>query len=122
MRKLEWRDVDLAGKVVRLRPEISKNKDGRLLPIEGELLEIIERAKQKQLLTCPNVFHEGGRPIGSFRKAWKTACKAAGLGGIHSVRIPLKSPPIAKQTGTHCGANRQSEKSERSDAGNLFIA
>ncbi|MGE5304691.1 MAG: tyrosine-type recombinase/integrase [Alphaproteobacteria bacterium] len=45
MRKLEWRDVDLAGKVVRLRPEISKNKDGRLLPIDGELLEIIERAK-----------------------------------------------------------------------------
>ena len=38
------------------------------------------------------------------------------------VRIPLKSPPIPKQTGTHCGANRQSEKSERSDAGILFIA
>jgi hypothetical protein len=35
------------------------------------------------------------------------------------VRIPLKSPPIPKQTGTHCGANRQSEKSERSDAGNF---
>jgi integrase len=88
MRGLEWRDVDLAGKLVRLRPEISKNKDGRLLPIDGELLEIIERAKQKQLLTCPNVFHEGGRPIGSFRKAWKTACKAAGLGGIivHDLR------------------------------------
>jgi hypothetical protein len=38
------------------------------------------------------------------------------------LRIPLKSPPIPKQTGTHCGANRQSEKSERSDAGILFIA
>ena len=38
------------------------------------------------------------------------------------MRIPMKSPPIPKQTGTHCGANRQSEKSERSDAGNLFIA
>jgi len=38
------------------------------------------------------------------------------------VRIPMKSPPIPKQTGTHAGANRQSEKSERSDAGNLFIA
>ena len=36
MRALEWRDVDLAGKVVRLRPEISKNKDGRLLPLQGE--------------------------------------------------------------------------------------
>jgi hypothetical protein len=35
------------------------------------------------------------------------------------VRIPMKSPPIPKQTGTHCGTNRQSEKSERSDAGNF---
>ena len=39
MRALEWRDVDVAGKVIRLRPEVSKNKDGRLLPIKGELLE-----------------------------------------------------------------------------------
>jgi len=48
MRALEWRDADLAGKVIRLRPEISKNKDGRLLPIRGELLEIVDRAKQKR--------------------------------------------------------------------------
>ena len=88
MRALEWRDVDLAGKVIRLRPEISKNKDGRLLPIKGELLEIIERAKQKRLLTCPNVFHDAGQPIGSFRKAWKTACKAAGVAQfiVHDLR------------------------------------
>jgi hypothetical protein len=46
MKALEWRDIDLAGKVIRLRPEISKNKDGRLLPIKsGELLEIVERTK-----------------------------------------------------------------------------
>ncbi len=32
MRGLEWRDVDLAGRVIRLRPELSKNKDGRVLP------------------------------------------------------------------------------------------
>ena len=38
------------------------------------------------------------------------------------VSIPMKSPPIPKQIGTHAGVNRQSEKSERSDAGNLFIA
>ncbi|HWN10378.1 MAG TPA: hypothetical protein VNO50_14110, partial [Pyrinomonadaceae bacterium] len=38
------------------------------------------------------------------------------------MRIPGKSPPTVKQTGTHSGANRQAGKSERSDAGNLFIA
>jgi hypothetical protein len=34
MRGLEWRDVDLAGGVVRLRLELSKNKDGRALPLK----------------------------------------------------------------------------------------
>lgn len=88
MRALEWRDVDLAGKVVRLRPEISKNKDGRLLPLKGELLEIIERARQWRRLDCPVVFHINGHAVGDFRKAWKTACKAAGLDGIivHDLR------------------------------------
>jgi integrase len=88
MKALEWRDVDLAGKVVRLRPEISKNKDGRLLPLQGKLLELIQRAKQSRLLTCPYVFHDKGQPIGDFRKVWKTACNAAGLGLIivHDLR------------------------------------
>jgi len=88
MRCLEWRDVDLAGKVVRLRPERSKNKDGRVLPLRGELLETIEAARERRRPECPFVFHLDGRPIGDFRKAWKTACKAAGLDGIivHDLR------------------------------------
>ena len=47
MRTLEWRDVDLAGREVRLRPEVSKNKDGRVLPLRGELLEIVESARER---------------------------------------------------------------------------
>ena len=53
MKMLEWRDVDLAGKVVHLRPEISKNKDGRLLPLSGELLEIMARTQAKRRPDCP---------------------------------------------------------------------
>jgi integrase len=88
MRALEWRDVDLAGKVIRLRPEISKNKDGRLLPLHGELLEIIERALQMRLTSCPYVFHDNGQPIGDFRKVWKRASKQAGVGTVivHDLR------------------------------------
>jgi len=85
MRQLEWRDVDLSGRVVRLRPEISKNKDGRVWPLQGELLEVIERAKQKPVLSCPYVFHESEQPIGNFRKAWKTAAVAAGLGKCEKI-------------------------------------
>jgi integrase len=79
MKALEWRDVDLAGKVVHLRPEISKNKNGRLLPLSGELLEIMNRAHAKRRPHWPFVFHRDGEPIGDFRKAWSTACKATGL-------------------------------------------
>ncbi len=82
MRALEWRDVDLVGKVVRLRPEISKNKDGRLLPLDGELLQTIERANERHQPECPYVVHVDGQPVGSFRKAWNTACCNAGLGKV----------------------------------------
>jgi integrase len=42
--KLEWRDVDLDGKVIRLRIESSK-KEARGLPLTGRLLEKIEQKK-----------------------------------------------------------------------------
>ncbi|MBE3603733.1 site-specific integrase [bacterium] len=88
MRTLEWRDVDLPGRELCLRPEVSKNKDGRPLPLRGELWEIIRRAHEKRRPDCPYVFHDGGQPIGDFRKAWNTACKKAGLSGIivHDLR------------------------------------
>jgi integrase len=88
MKALEWRDVDLVGKLVRLRPEISKNKDGRLLPLFGELLEIMERIHAKRQPDCPLVFNRDTGPIGDFRKAWSKACKATGLSPIlvHDLR------------------------------------
>jgi len=75
MKALEWRDFDAAGMLVRLRPEISKNKDGRLLPLRNELLEVVERARETRLPECAFVFHRNGKPVGDFRKAWKAACK-----------------------------------------------
>jgi len=88
MRTLEWRDVDLPGRELCLRPEVSKNKDGRPLPLRVELLEIIRRAHENHRPDCPYVFNDDGEPIGDFRKAWKTACKKAGLSGVivHDLR------------------------------------
>lgn len=88
MRSLEWRDVDLDGRAIRLRPENSKTNQGRVLILAHELLAIIERARDKRRLDCPFVFHDDGQPIGDFRKAWRNACKAAGLEGlvVHDLR------------------------------------
>ena len=88
MRALEWRDVDLAGKIVRLRPAISKNKEGRVLPLSGELLEIVERANAKRRLDCSFVFHLAGQPIGDFKRSWASACRRARVGKVlvHDLR------------------------------------
>jgi len=88
MRGLEWRDVDLHGGVVRLRAEISKNKDGRLLPLSAELLEIIERSHRTRRPDCSLVFHRDGESVGDFRKAWSSACQATGLAPVlvHDLR------------------------------------
>jgi integrase len=87
-RKLEWSKVDLTDWVVRLTRKNEKTKRPRTLALVGELREIIERRLEQRLPECPLVFHRNGKPIKSFRRAFKTACKNAGLEGIvpHDMR------------------------------------
>jgi integrase len=86
--KLEWRDVALADRVIRLRIENSKNKESRVLPLTGRLWEVIQERAKDRRLDCPYVFHRNGTPIGKFRKAWNNACRESGLEGVlvHDLR------------------------------------
>jgi len=86
--KLEWRDVDLHGRAVRLRIENSKNKEARVLPLTGRLLELVQEQLKARRLDCTYVFHRRGKRIGDFTKAWKTACTNSGLAGtlVHDLR------------------------------------
>jgi integrase len=70
VRALEWRDIDLDGRVIRLRAEHSKNKRPRVVALRGELLALIEKRAALRLPECPRVFHRDGRPLGDFRKTW----------------------------------------------------
>ena len=48
----------------------------------GELLDLIQRQKTLRDTwhpECPWVFHRNGQPIKYFRKAWRTACRKAGV-------------------------------------------
>ena len=47
MRSLEWNEVNLPDRMIRLRSEHSKNKESRWLPLSGELLELIKRARSE---------------------------------------------------------------------------
>ncbi len=92
---LTWADVDRGWRAIRLRPEASKNGKGRVVGLEGDLWELIERRWAARQLSAPEgvrivpwVFHREGDPIGDFRKAWASACEKAGLEGklFHDLR------------------------------------
>ncbi len=86
---LTWDMVDRRNGVITL-PD-SKSGEPRVIPIVGELVEILERrwvARVVGRALSPIVFHNGGRSIGSFRKRWRRACGATGLKGVlfHDLR------------------------------------
>jgi integrase len=81
---LAWQDVD--GDVLRLRAENAKTGEARMIPLEGELAELIARrqaARQVEsegtVMISSLIFHRAGTPIGDFRKAWARAGKKAGI-------------------------------------------
>jgi integrase len=77
---LTWAEVDLAGGVIRLSPERSKTKTGRVLPLSPPLREVLGRRLRARRLNTALVFHyNGGSPVRDWRKSWAAACKKAGL-------------------------------------------
>ena len=92
---LEWRQVDFGAGEVRLDPGKTKNGEGRTFPMTRELREVLEQQRaitenhQRQFkVVCPRVFHRSGRPIKSFRVAFRSACVEAGCPGrvLHDFR------------------------------------
>lgn len=79
---LRWSQVDLENKTVRLEPGETKNDQARIIPLAGELLEMLRMQKQirdENWPECPWVFFRNGKRIRSIRGAWDAACVAAGL-------------------------------------------
>ena len=83
IRGLRWENVDFATGFIRLDPGTTKNDQARAIPITPSLGEILEfQLKKRDVLHpgCQHVFFKrNGNPIGDFRKAWATACRAAGV-------------------------------------------
>ena len=73
---LEWRDIQ--GDIIRLKPEVAKNKDGRVIVLVGEIANIIARRQVARVESCPYIFHREGQRIISHYRAWRTARTKAG--------------------------------------------
>lgn len=88
-RLIEWRDYDRHVGALRLREEISKTKEARILPIVGPIAKIIERRLAKRKIGFPFIFHRGGKKrMGDFRAGWRKAKQAIGKPGLikHDLR------------------------------------
>lgn len=87
---LEWSDVDLENRRVRLRAEHSKNEQPRVIVLTAELLALMERrwaARQYHsgalaAALSHYVFHRRGKPVLDLRAAWAKATAAAGVSGL----------------------------------------
>ena len=89
---LEWRQVDRTARTVRLDAGTTKNGKGRSLDFGdhaalGTLFDALwtqHKALAEKGAICPWIFQRNGHRVRDFRKAWETACRAAGFPG----RIP----------------------------------
>ncbi len=75
----------------RLYPDATKNGEGRVIPIYGDMIEAFRQQvemTQRLYPGCTWLFHNQGEPIQTFYKAWKTATELAGLSGLlfHDLR------------------------------------
>ena len=91
LRPLRWAQVDLAARCITLEPGTTKNKEGRTLPIYGEMLQwlsLLREARDANWPDCEFVFHRSGQRVRNFRKSWAVACQHAEVGGLlfHDLR------------------------------------
>jgi len=87
IRDLRWSNVSLDDAEIRLDPGTTKNDEPRTISLVTELLEMLKIAREKGP-DAEFVFTCDGQRVGSFYKAWKSACKRAGLAGLlfHDLR------------------------------------
>jgi integrase len=76
---LTWGQVDLKEGFIRLRPEDCKTKEGREIPLNGELVDMLRAMRPGLPLPQVRVFTYAGRSVGSVKRAFETACKNAGI-------------------------------------------
>ena len=88
--KLRWENVNLDKGLIRLDPGSTKNDESRVIPLIGELPEMLRILREKSPAS-EHVFTRNGVRMQTFRKAWNSACVVAGLG--------MMKPRLDKTTG-----------------------
>jgi integrase len=106
LKKMQWSQVDLRAGEIRLYGRQTKNDEPRTAPIYGEMQQWLDMAKTERDQMWPNcswVFSHNGKRLGTFYKAWRSACKRASVLGqiFHDLRR------TAVRNMTRAGVNRK---------------
>jgi integrase len=88
---LTWDRVDLKAGLLRLRPEDTKTREGRPIPLTKELSEMLRNATIYLDVSgqrVPWIFTYAGKRILSVRRAFEVACRKAGIDNVmfHDLR------------------------------------
>jgi integrase len=88
---LRWEQVDLKRRLLRINPGTTKNGDGRVVPLMGDLPHVLARWRDETLTSwpsCPWVCHYKGERLTRLTRAWEAACDRIGLKGrlFHDLR------------------------------------
>lgn len=78
---LTWDRVDLKQGIISLNPGETKNDEARTIYLNDELKGEMRALYINRRSGCRYVFQRNGERIKRFTRAWRTACKSAGLNG-----------------------------------------
>lgn len=78
---LEWNRVDLSGRMIRLKPNDTKEKKSKKIPISRTLQKILEKLPNRLSISdkSNHVFQYKNKPISDIRTGLKRGCKDAGI-------------------------------------------
>ena len=71
--------MDLVGGVIRLSPQRSKTKTGRVLPISPPLKQVLDRRLARRAPGDTKVLGRDGVTVRQWRHALRDACRRAGV-------------------------------------------
>ncbi len=83
---LTWGQVDLKEGFIRLRPQDCKTNEGRLVPLNREIVEVLKAMIRG--LPGAKVFTRNGNPIKSIREVFEATCRRSEIEGFtfHDLR------------------------------------
>ena len=87
---LRWKQLDWQSGFVRLNPGETKNDEGRVIPLSGMTMFMLNRLPK----VSDFLFTYKNKPLRNFKTGWAAACKAAGKGYEHFLFHDLRRSAV----------------------------